>query len=346
MKFIEFINILNEARFRKPVLMFHGTSSTHLRSILKNGILPTPDQKVWTDDPEARMHAFSRESFPGSYWASNLMTAYSAAQNATRKFGGNIIIVMATIAEQSAFADEDSITFAINLALSETFNDLFGSGVAGEFLPRIIALEYYSGDEEKKNEIIEKYAYHFHKESAINPEQHPIDLNFMKQFFESLILRNLSYVRRDEQKSLGYKDLYLERLRELEDSPEIPTVEEAESNFNRMRELATRKYKKTVYPQPERILGTLRTLRIEYPVTYRGSNRIISIIELNQSELIDTTDPETGETKKEWVYYPHVLHYGTSLPEKFLEQYRNNIGKFPGLVTSDGKEIMPSERKP
>jgi len=79
---------LSEAKFRKPIVMFHGTSDKFLQSILKNGILPEPPQKTWDEDKNISSISASRESLKGSYWTSNLLTATSSAWNTVKKFGG------------------------------------------------------------------------------------------------------------------------------------------------------------------------------------------------------------------------------------------------------------------
>ena len=62
MRLVEFLHQIDEAKFIKPVVMYHGTSSAHLRSILKQGIIPDPEEMVWATDPDLIPHSVSRAS--------------------------------------------------------------------------------------------------------------------------------------------------------------------------------------------------------------------------------------------------------------------------------------------
>jgi hypothetical protein len=116
--------IISEARYRKPIIMYHGTSDKNLRSIMKQGVLANPTQRIWDTDPDTNMYNVSRVSLPGSYWASNLMLGISSSGIAVTKIGGNGLLVIALINEQSAFADEDSINSKISWAYQDTVKEL------------------------------------------------------------------------------------------------------------------------------------------------------------------------------------------------------------------------------
>jgi hypothetical protein len=337
MKLIDFLHQLDEAKFRQPIEMYHGTSTKFLRSILKNGVMPFPKEKVWADDPKASMMMFSRASFGGSYWASNLRIAISAANQSKDKFGGNKLIVIGKISEQSAFADEDSLSMAIRWALDDALREIYQQNLSPDFVSRSFALQYYKSDEETKKQMIETYAKFFHERSAINPEHHKIDMNMFKNLVEALLLRDLAYIK-EEYKDSWMGDNYVKTIEKIENGPEIPSIREGEMRFEKLREQLTRTYRKTTL---KTIDAYNHTLRLEVPVNYRGSNRIISIVEYVESKLITLPKEEGEELKRRWIYYPMILHYGTGVTEQFLNFYKESVGEFPGLVTPDGREIIP-----
>jgi len=72
-------------------VMYHGTSSTYLRNILKEGLIPNPKQKQWQDIPAQ----FGK--FWGVYFTRNLSNAIHAANNAVNKRGGTPLFVLAQL---------------------------------------------------------------------------------------------------------------------------------------------------------------------------------------------------------------------------------------------------------
>ena len=73
------VETLLERRFQPTTLMYHGTSSVFLRSILKNGLDPNPKQKSW--DVGGAM-----PSLGGVYMApNNARSTRNAAKEAVEK---------------------------------------------------------------------------------------------------------------------------------------------------------------------------------------------------------------------------------------------------------------------
>ena len=112
--------LLTEKR-AQPVIVYHGTSSTFLRSILKNGLQSEPQEKVWQDDPQASSMSTTRQSYGGVYFTGNLMTATSSSTNATRKFKGNPLFIIASIVPESALPDEDEFRYILDGILGRHF---------------------------------------------------------------------------------------------------------------------------------------------------------------------------------------------------------------------------------
>jgi hypothetical protein len=96
-------DILEERRRQPTTLMYHGTTSTFLRSILKHGLDPNPKQKSW--DVEGTM-----PSLNGIYMAPTAgRSTRHAAKEAVKKYGGSPILITIQVVTSSGTPDEDNI---------------------------------------------------------------------------------------------------------------------------------------------------------------------------------------------------------------------------------------------
>jgi hypothetical protein len=112
----EFENIL-EKRMRPTTLMYHGTSSEFLRSILKHGLDPNPKQKSWDSGGEL-------PSLGGVYMAPIMGRATkNAAKEAVTKYGGSPIIITIQVVSSSGTADEDDIFSSVAEQAFEAYRD-------------------------------------------------------------------------------------------------------------------------------------------------------------------------------------------------------------------------------
>ena len=319
------VHELLEAQFRQPHVMFHGTSTVFLRTILSQGIVPNPKQRRWDTDHHNNVSTFSRISLPGSYWTSNLLTATGAAHNTKTKFGGEELLVIAQIAEQSAYADEDSIGSPIQWAVGDTMRK-FCPGIVTDALHFLASLLLAPRDPAQADQIRAYFAEKLH-EHLEGSEQQPINRAVTDELLETLVLRHLAYMAKS-----GERMRYI--LGDAAESIDIPSVDEMEHRLLDLRERLTRSYRRTAKHEH----GSFsHTLRLNLPVSYRGANRILAVLELPPYRYVD------GKSEVD----PLILHYGQlPLPAPFLEQYRNRKGDFPGLVSPAGDVLMPSERTP
>lgn len=318
--------ITEKARFRQPVLMFHGTSALYLRSILKQGVIPNPKQRTWADDPQASLAQTNRTSLHGSYWTSNYTTAHSAGFTAARKFGGNVLIVMAQIAEGSAYADEDSLNlrwpWAAMMHDCGVVPDAYAYAAYIYFArSRSTDPEYRAYENEKldkqREKMVQDFAKHLH-DNAKAPARQPLDLALARAAFEAYLIRHLAFSPRD----------HWSPLRDVpeEDRPVLPTPEEADAKLLAIQDKLTRRYRQSAFKGDQ----FNHTLRMPIPVGYSGGNKIICIVE----ELKRMYDEPR---------LPNKLWYGQP-PEEYLRQYRERIGRFPGLIDGrTGKELMPAD---
>jgi len=95
--------ILFERRLQPTTLMYHGTSSTFLRSILKNGLDPNPKQKSWDVGG-------TKPSLGGVYMSPKAARSTRlAAEEAVNKYGGSPILITIQVVASSGTPDEDNI---------------------------------------------------------------------------------------------------------------------------------------------------------------------------------------------------------------------------------------------
>lgn len=319
--------ISEKAKYRQPVLMYHGTTSLYLRSILTQGVVPDPKQKTWGQDPAASFAQINRSSLFGSYWTSNFMTAESSAFTSARKFGGHVLIVMAMLAEGSAFADEDSLN--LRWPWAALMRDI---GVVEDAIS-IPAYAYYarnhSDDPEirayqnkkldrQREKMIHDFAAHLHT-GAKASEQQPLDIGLAQAAFEAYLVRQLAFSGQD----------YYSPLRDVdeEDRPTLPSPAQADANLQQIQDKLTRRYRASAYKNQG---NYMHTLRMPTPIGYAGGNKIICIVE-------EGTRKSTEATR------PVKLWYG-QVPGDYLAQYRERVGPFPGLIEGKtGEALLPPD---
>jgi hypothetical protein len=113
MRFSEIIFVhLNERQQQRTEIMYHGTSTNLVRSILKNGLLATPPKKTYSADT----YGASTESMGGVYVAHNREFAETIADEAVGSHGGEKALVTIQYVKGSADIDEDDLVAAISRA--------------------------------------------------------------------------------------------------------------------------------------------------------------------------------------------------------------------------------------
>jgi len=304
------MELLEEAKFRKPVIMYHGTSSAFLREILKKGIIPNSRNAVFDHDEEATPDAPSNRTVGGTYWTKNLLTASKHASLARQKFWGDKLYVIAQIAELSAFSDEDDVVFKINRAFSKTIKEVFGviKDAYHVYIPILF------DDKNVYRKALNTFIESVHE--ILGTENQPVPRNLLIELFEAHIERIYAYVGNEDTR---FYDMRLgERMREIENPPEPMDMGDAERRYSIVLDKLTRHYTKFAR-QSDSEIG--HSVRVTEPVTYRGSNRIIAII----------TETDKGQL---------LLNYG-DVPMKFIEDYKRHINhNFPGIVDAETGEYV------
>ena len=279
---------LYEAKYKKPIVMYHGTSSKFLQSILSAGMAVDPNTKTWADDPDASIHSPSRASLGGSYWTSSLLTATSSAGRTVRKFGGNRLLIIANIATQSALADEDNITGVVNRAFSAVIRRMFG--IAPDAVAAWIGFWY---DSNLRGQFLQQFSTELHGALTGNSAK-PVNNELMEYVVGRYIDRMLAHTGEGAFK----------RLREKPDVT-IPSIADAERGYLSARDRLTRYYRESAEDRD----SFSHTLRYPSTVGFSGSSKITHILELGDGDVV-------------------TMRYGSrsTLPAQLLSDWRSSIG--------------------
>jgi len=280
-----------------PVVMFHGTSSVFLRSILKQGFIPDPREKRWADDSNAGWHRSSRASFPGTYFTENVTTAMSSATNTTSKFGGNSVYVVALIQQRSGLVDEDYIVSVIETGtlnntsnIAELWKDLHGDSEG----------RYRSTD------YIRKVYARWLKDvvTRLDINERSISQPVMQELFIAIVTRKAAYLGKQTSSYVTY-------------GLTLPEPREAEQRYRKALDVFIHKVKALAtnyrkgFPPRETFM---HNVRITEPVTYRGHNRILAVYE-------EVGGRDSGELLQ------LKIHYGKPIPE-FEKDFKQRWGNF------------------
>lgn len=103
---------LTERRQQRTSIMYHGTSTAFLRSILKQGLLANPPTRVYTGD-ENDPGPIGYKTFGGIYLADNQGLSSNGAIAAVDKFGGQQMEIEVQYVHGSGNMDEDKITVGL-----------------------------------------------------------------------------------------------------------------------------------------------------------------------------------------------------------------------------------------
>ncbi len=320
------------------VIMYHGTSSVFRKSILKKGLVPSK-QKVWDSDKDAGFNRLPRTSLPGIYMTRNLMTAISSSSNATRKFGGDSILVVMNVQPKSLIVDEDQVLGAVQRMLSNSIAKVLGVSTSSDSawiclrIGKMLKTDIWNKVIEEFVELV-KVAYNIKNTKAI------------KQFVYSLVDYNYAHATKAMSKwdkQYGIKRWYYTRNGKKLVPPEVSRLEievgSAEKALTRAMAVITevigdRVYKQKLRENRDDLYSDVNQYsgRMKEGIQFRGKNRILAIVLEEDRRNLSRGEP----TKLELVY-------GDSLPDDFLKQYSNRVGK--NYIVSKGNQIIHDETR-
>jgi 8-oxo-dGTP diphosphatase len=303
--------------------MFHGTASgpnnSRLRSILKHGLIPTAP-KAWADDPNAKqVGQRSRAAYGGTYFSANPRVAFSSVHKARGNDNSQYpVIITATIQPRAALPDEDDYTFSVDHAYSYATKTADHPHTDGYYYLCLFLDGYNDAD-------LKEARQRFADSMAGMLKRHGVDMEpsrlkkFTDPVFDAEVIRRVSNQKDDwygfkrtvQSRALEWYKYHLESPRELSELPkelqEKPSYEEGEALFRMALDTLTKATRRLAIglethskDAPERFRHVLRVME---PVTFRGRNRITSIVSLPDYYSRDTGTPVTV-----------VSHYGDPTP--------------------------------
>ena len=299
--------------------MFHGTASgpnnSRLRSILKHGLIPTAP-KAWADDPDARQAGRrSRASYGGTYFTVNPRIALSSVYKARGDDKSQYpVIITATIQPRAALPDEDDYTFGVDHAYHYAVKTVDHPHTDGYYYLCLFLDGFNNGDLEEARKRFADNIAGMLKERGVSLEL-PRLRRFTDPLFDAEVVRRVSNQSDDwygfkktvQGRALDYFKYDKQTPLEIDQLPEEirqqPTHEEGEVKFRAALDALTKATRRLAIglethskDAPERFGHVLRVME---PVTFRGRNRITSIVSLPNYYSRGTGTPVTV-----------VSHYG------------------------------------
>ena len=323
-------------------IYFHGSSIKNLRSILAQGLVPDAKEKNFGSEGDKNNWSHSIETYGGVYVTQNLMVALGAPKD--RHEEGRELVVCMELQPNTFFVDEDAITGVLSHPLGRLSNHTWSILCA-----YVAAVQQAS----KWQEYIDECKAEFETtalqryESDIRErdmEAHPQLLARVKEQLDAIWLPSLARLAAREIYGHGQPNEYEARrawsqvmgsdkyyqfpgLEQL-----FPTREKAEAEFRSLVEKMTRTLGMLARPDADGEQHYAQHARITQPIGYRGSNRIVAVLEVRDSAKYRGRDYATPT--------PIIVHYG-KVPPGFAEKWRVAKGSKYQIMTpeEDGEDV-------
>jgi hypothetical protein len=317
------MNWYKKARYggaeKERSIWYHGTRGKNLQKILSEGLIISPKQKSWQEDPNASLYGASKASLGGIYLTQNLMTARSSAIRGKDK-KEDMIIVIVEAQPRSFVMDEDNISATVQNADASNYPSAY---LIGE----LYMANFYKTNEEfvnvRKNEYITEAMYHINKRFKISSQIQPHIKQIISDGWIKALNRQASYIPKDEWRSCFYRnipntidnDLRLSR-KNMDDKeytnyvnslvPQQPNSGIAEKEYAEYVDKLTKALKSSARPINQKDTFNLTARNLDN-IGFSGSNKIIGIV---------AAKPDHTAQKI----------YG-QIPEKFIKDWESAVGK-------------------
>lgn len=278
--------ILTEAKFSSPSIMFHGTSSKHLRSILSQGLHDRNLGSGYGSGVSGSAYNRDMTAIGGVYLTASLRVAQSAASSSTSS-NENSVIVVTSVQPESGYADEDDIDILVKEAI-------------GRQMSSMNALMMYAENKyRKKNHadiLLDRLPMRI---GALLDKQPGVD-NLMNEMLQAFLARNLAYDLRNPSQAFMSHPKYLladelnirdpeaidQAFEQLLD--DIGSPQEAERRYRKVLERLTIALKRFAYDKGVNVKALSTTLsgsslRVPTGIGFKGNNKIVSIIEVDDA---------------------------------------------------------------
>jgi hypothetical protein len=298
----------------EPIYLYHGTSKDRLASILSQGLIPNPKERVWKEDPDVSSDRVSRESLEGIYLTDNLLTAIGAGNTAGKQKQPTILLIV-EVQSQSLLMDEDNLprlsrVYLPGMVSNEFWNCiLYITAIKRPYEPWIAEAKAAYID---ANIAAIKYYKDYKALKRIHPELENRFRKLLEQGFMLALKRSVSYTDDYDWKRA------IERA-ELGDVRK-PDSSQAEYDFKEFQDITTKALKTLCRTCYDPINFTARTTE---PIRFSKSNKIVAILE---TKIVDSDSGYNRETK---LIYPSSIN---DIPKKALDKLINDwqkqIGEF------------------
>lgn len=306
-------------------IMYHGTTSKLLASIMSEGLIPYPKNRTWSDDPDSSFDNPSRASYGGIYVTTNIMTAVSSAGKISRQTKSNSLIVCMDIHPYSLIADEDNVTYYVNklvipglLTTEYGVSGLYASWIIlqnREFVKQFIKNHSKFNLKEQRDYLFKakkQYVEDSIKKLMYNIEeieQHPELVAAVKSLletkgFEATLIRHSAYI---DQYTLQKAFDYFGYKGEVK----VPDKAMAEQKYKEFVDQLSRTLKKISYPRANRN-SSFKHGRLEKTINFTGKDKIVCIVE-------DWYVQGQGTFS--------YVHYGQP-PQQFIKDWQSTVGEW------------------
>ena len=294
MKFSEWL--MSEAKSDR-IIVYHGTTPALFKTIMSQGLIPSPKKRSWDDDQHTSYFSPSRVSIDGIYVTTNLMTAISSSTNRHDRELGKLIVVC-EIQPKTGFMDEDDFNFLTQTAQ----NDYMASALYGAILKEPQG-DFVKGEFKKYKDNMNLFLY--------DKSRKPVHPELVKRV-EPLLWN--TFVAATERLA-SYADSWSYRQSGEFGDIKQPDKQKAEKDFLDAKEALTRTLKQFASPHnydPDKMPFNFSS-RIMEPIKFSGPNRIVCIVH------------EPKDYKE-----PPEVWYGTP-PEQFIKDWKSRVGEWNGI---------------
>lgn len=308
-------------------IWYHGTLISNLRSILTQGLVPEGVEKNWATDPQIGITAPSRQSYGGIYVTQNLMTAVGAPENTKRKAQGGSLVVIMELQPNTMYLDEDDITGALSGPIQHMSD-----------IPYQVLCYYLAGTEQGapeewqkavkdvqetyKNTAFSRWESKFvERKLWFHPELEKRLESLMPGVWVAAITRSASHITNNYDFVRAWDQVFYGTPKQKQ-RPDINdtlyTPAEGEKMFRDAVEQVMRTLRVMARPQTEELTFgktyNLNTARITEPIGYSGSNHILAVVEVRDSEAHRLKQP-----------VQMIVRWGT-VPQDFFVQWDQKYG--------------------
>lgn len=284
---------------------FHGTSSKFLQRIMKEGLSSSPRERVWDEERQREPGEVGLASYPGAYVSNNFELAYVAAEAAVKRFEGNLLIVMGRVETRSPEArlDEDHVQEpGAAIAIQDK--------LVGDWYRNIKILNHYAFDADD-TALRDASRIWVEKALKIKPTEEVMNKSVvaLRAWLDMRVALELEREGSGGIPSSGIAGELKRRFggnipkKYMDAQNTIQSYKKAMDEFlAKAKELLDRKTREHV----------LTNVRLTKPISYKGSNKIEAIIEIDNQE-----DPAQI-----------TIHYAASRSAvgSMLAAYQNHIG--------------------